>query len=241
MSQSFFGFLLVLLMASSVAMAAPKKDTKTTKGKAKKVESVDRSHWKIQFQASMDAMAFDTKDAGITFTGTGAGLEGSVAYAFDDNLAVGVMTGVHGVDVEDLSDATGGFLGGGAWTYTPVEAFLQYNLDGRTGPYLLFGMGIAVNALTVEGPDLEDLIGPGNPDLSNVGLGLSNSALILSPGVGCSFAVADDLNIFFQTRLDINFLNEDFKRIFELMSPSGTGIGDGIFIPFQVGINFNTK
>jgi opacity protein-like surface antigen len=219
--KKFFGLALVVMLAVSTALAAEKKDTKSPSKKtlAKTTASPSgesKSFWSFQAAVDLNLRGTDNTDGfPITFLGTGFGFELSAAYNFSPNFAVGLLSGLHAVDVDDPDNY--GF-DGASWSYAPTEIFARYTFNGDVRPFLTFGMGISTNQMTLDIP--------GND--FNITI-FTESDLVLSPGLGVEFEMGENVDIFTQVRFDILVQSNDLNNAF---------FDGSLFIPIQLGLNF---
>ena len=224
--KKILSLLMILMLASSTAMAAEKKSSKSKKKEATKKEEKkaekkqsssngsEKGGWVLQFQGGMNLLL--SSAPATVFTGAGFGGEISGAYAINKNFSIGLMTGVEGIDGKAQ---TGGNISA---NYSPTEFVFQYKFGGSTNPFLFLGLGIANSQLTIDQTGIAF-----NQDA------LSEVDFIFSPGIGLAFEIDENSSFFVQTRIDILAPSSDWKTML-----SGSGIADGVYMPFQVGFSF---
>jgi Outer membrane protein beta-barrel domain len=175
----------------------------------------------------------------------GFGGEGFVGYAFNDSFTVGLVSGYDSYGIQrayvqnalpvtlDSSTAVSGSM-----SYVPllVEAKCSFG-SGKVRPYGILGAGLAFNNgsfTATEG--------------SNSAKGdISETDLLLAPGLGVDIALSEKADLFIQGRVDIDFTSNNGSTPATLTldgsSSSGTAnlTGDNptLYIPFEVGVNFS--
>lgn len=127
----------------------------------------------------------------------------------------------------------------GDYSYFPVLAVARYTIgqNQKVRPYLFWGMGAAINQASVA-------VGYQNQSIKITG---SETSFLLSPGMGLSLALGDDLEFYFQGGIDIDFTTNSGGDIFTLTATgsqpvleSGNLSDDSptLFIPIQAGLRF---
>ena len=143
----------------------------------------------------------------------GWGVDGSIGYRFDPTFSLACVAGYYEYDIQNPPAGTSGHL-----SYIPLMLMPRLNLlmKGRIHPYFFLGAGLAFNTFSVT--------------TNGIGLSQQETDLLLAPGLGAIFPVADNIALFLQGRVDIDFT-------------SSGGLGKGvdspsIFVPIQGGVGF---
>lgn len=179
--------------------------------------------------------------------GVGFGGEGFVGYAFNSQFTLGVDSGYDTYSINEsyvlkalnLPSLPPARTLTGSLNYIPIMAEAKYAFSA-TGvkPYVLLGAGIALNSgsFTVS-----------VPGQSATGT-ISETDLLIAPGLGVAFPVSDKIDIFVQARVDLDFTNNNDSTPGTITyNPGGSGTGNGnftgdnptIYIPFALGADFN--
>lgn len=179
----------------------------------------------------------------------GGGAEIFLAYAADKNLLVGLDLGVLSCTVNaDNFAATYQQLTGtplpngvsvtGDINYLPLMAMAKYSFNSnKIRPYVLWGIGLAFNSASVSAAS-------GSLTVSVIG---HETDFLMSEGLGIAFTAGDDLEIFVQARLDMDFTSNSGNDSFTLSSTGNpdqtvkSNLSDDsptLFLPLQVGVRF---
>lgn len=148
--------------------------------------------------------------------GFGAGIGGDilVGYRFDRNFSLSGDIGYYDCDQKDSGAATG------EWLYTPLMAVARFNFGpGWMRPYVLLGMGLAFNTYSI------------TPAYSGIKTSQQATDLLVSPGAGFLFVVANNMALYVQGRVDISFTPAGAPGNPFTDSPS-------LFIPVKAGLSF---
>jgi|GEM_PF-6211106 len=180
----------------------------------------------------------------------GGGAELLIGYSLSDQFMLGLQAGFQDATVNTTFLAstfqkTYGFslppnvVLTGDYSYFPVLAVARYTIgqNQKVRPYLFWGMGAAINQASVA-------VGYQNQSIKITG---SETSFLLSPGMGLSLALGDDLEFYFQGGIDIDFTTNSGGDIFTLTATgsqpvleSGNLSDDSptLFIPIQAGLRF---
>lgn len=146
----------------------------------------------------------------------GFGGDITLGYRFNRTLALFIGSGYYQYDIAPAPPATSAQL-----AYIPLVGVLRLTFgDGPFHPYLFGGAGIAINTYT-------QVNAPGNTTSK---ITAAEVDFYLAPGLGILYVFSDDMGVFLQSRVDIDFT-----------SPNGLGIplaNPSVFIPLQAGISF---
>lgn len=177
----------------------------------------------------------------------GFGGEGFIGYAFDKQFTLGVDSGYNTYSLSTnyvlkqlgIPSLPPGVTVSGSLSYVPIIAEAKYAFSA-TGvkPYVLLGAGLALNSgsftVTATGASATGTI--------------SETDLLIAPGIGVAFPVSDKVDIFVQGRVDLDFTNNNNSTPATItFNPGGsssgntnyTGDNPTIYIPFAVGADFN--
>lgn len=164
--------------------------------------------------------------AAATQLGTGFGFDARISYAFDDFFSMGLETGFYDFGLSNSSLQNFGLPSGSStnMSHIPVLGLFQIGLGDSGGPiqpYLILAAGFAFDAYNAQGASFA------------AGVPVSYANFEIDPGFGLTFALDKSMNLFVQAKFDMDFDNNT--------SGSSGQIADSpiIFIPLQVGLNFN--
>ena len=162
-------------------------------------------------------------DGGIVFPlsaaaaqGFNAGYGGDIliGYRFTRSFSLAADLGYYDCD-QKVSGADSG-----EWLYVPLMAVARFNIgDGWMRPYAILGAGIAVNTYSL------------TPAYSGIKVSNRETDLLLAPGLGVLCIVADDMALYVQGRMDVNFTTP---------GAAGSPFSDNpsIFLPIKGGLSF---
>jgi hypothetical protein len=144
----------------------------------------------------------------------GVGGDILVGYRFNRDFSLSADLGYYDCDAK-VGGATAG-----EWFYTPVMAVARFNFGaGTVRPYLILGAGAAFNTFSFT-------------PISLVRQSKGEADFLLAPGIGVLFAIATNMALYVQGRLDIDF------------TPAGGVLGSPfmespvLFVPVKAGLSF---
>jgi hypothetical protein len=153
-------------------------------------------------------------DVSKVFT-RGVGGDILIGYRFDRNFSLATDIGYYDCDQNTPAGAADG-----EWIYVPIMEVARYNFgEGWIRPYVLLGLGAAYNTYSQTPGSLATRVSKEEVDF------------FLAPGAGFLFVVAKDTALYFQTRLDMDFVGNGV-----LGSPAADH--PTLFIPIKGGISF---
>jgi hypothetical protein len=164
--------------------------------------------------------------AAATQLGLGLGFDGKIAYAFDDFFSIGLESGFYDLSLTKASLAGFGFASNATadMSHIPILVVFQIGLGDQGGPvqpYLTLGAGMALDFNNVQ-----NAVFP-------AGTTTSWTNFEFDPGLGFTFVLGKNTNLFVQTKLAMDFDNNTAGTTGQT---SDTPI---LFVPIQVGLNFN--
>ena len=218
--------VFALMMVSSSALAAHKNTSAQMTADTTAISGDSTGSWVLQAQTGLNVLA-SSAGSFITFGGAGYSLEGSLGYAFSKNFTLSLLGGY---DAQP-ANIPGTPIHDAGLDYTAIQMVGQYNLGGEGFcPYFTLGAGIAMNVIGF------DTFGGGIAQ----SIEFTETDLLLSPGLGVSFPLADKAQFFVQGRVDIDFFSSTYANF---VSGLGTKKFDTpqIFIPIQAGLSFDVK
>jgi tetratricopeptide (TPR) repeat protein len=164
----------------------------------------------IQIQGGLD-LPLNTNFAQNYNAGFGG--EAMIGYAFDENLTLGLLSGFH-----NYNSKYNNLTYNGWFSVVPVEVVAQYNIGkNKFKPYFILGAGACF--------DIDAFSLPSSSSSAST-YGTTSADFLLEPGLGFSYEVSDNFNLFIQTKVTIDFRNS-------------YGISDPVYLPIQVGGNFS--
>jgi hypothetical protein len=180
----------------------------------------------------------------------GGGLEIFISYKANKDLLIGLDLGLQDYSVNNdyflkAFQQTYGFglpagvTLGGDFAYFPLMAMakVSFGENDKMKPYMLFGFGPAFNTGSASA----------SYQGQSVSVSVHETTLVLAPGFGLAIRAADDLEVFIQGRVDIDFTSQNNSDIvtttqpgFPTQTTTGNLSDDGptLFIPIQAGVRF---
>jgi hypothetical protein len=255
--KKIFVLLAVLMFVASTASAATK--AKKAKKVVKEVVAEEFTpHWILQAQGGTALVLSSTgettvEDEVINANTFGWAFNGSIGYAFSNECSLSLLSGYETFSIKvpnELLESEGIELGA-SLAYTPLQVVFQYNTPGDVQFFGFVGAGLAFNTLTVDakGDLLDEMISDILEDdvkAPMVQAGVKETSFLLSPGVGLSFKLSERVNMFFQTRLDMDFLSGEVVDLLNFVTgPDAMDINETeiaslqLFMPVQVGLLFD--
>jgi hypothetical protein len=215
--------IFALMMVSSTAMAQKSVAQDVSTATTSTMSDDSTGSWVLQADGGLGVMA--SSDNGVTFSGIGYSMEGSLGYNFSKAFSLSLSIGYDSYGINGAVSPYNGIY----QSYMPLQLVGKFNLGGSDfSPYFTLGGGIAKNTFefdgTSEGIDYAERF--------------SEMDFILSPGLGVAFPLAAKSQFFVQARADIDFISNTYSGFFggptHISSPL-------IFIPIQAGVNFDVK
>lgn len=180
-------------------------------GWAQKVLKPDQ-RWVEQIDGSFSIPYFEA----LQKPNPGFGGDINIGYRFDRSLALFIGSGYYQYNIAPAPPATSAQL-----AYIPLVGVLRLTFGGGPfRPYVFAGAGIAINTYS-------QVNAPGNTTSK---ITAAETDLYLAPGLGIFYRFSEDMGVFLQSRVDIDFT-----------SPNGLGVplaNPSVFIPLQAGISF---
>ncbi len=217
-------FILIVLLSCAGPLMA--YDTAT-----------EKPHWFFQVQGGEYSLLSSNINAmsqnPVTFNSPGWGFNCSLGYAFSNDFSLSALIGYQ---VATVSNSSAPATYGISMAYIPIQLAAQANLLG-TGPeiYGLLGVGLALNNYNGSIP---------NSPVDGVTSynGISETDLLLSPGLGFSLNLGDNVDLFLQAKLDFDFFSQKFASWFSNLGGSTKNFDTPqIYLPIQLGLNFSLK
>lgn len=164
----------------------------------------------------------------------GYGGEILVGYTCSPQLTLGVEGGYFSLDTNSYTIFTplvSGTRKDPPMTHIPVELTGQYyinTVDATARPYVLLGLGLSFDSVIGPYSVTSNGISTSYPMLNE-----SWTNLVVDPGLGISFAALDNISLFVQARVAMNFMLSKTSA-----ATQGT---DNIMVlaPFQAGLNYS--
>ena len=160
-------------------------------------------HWVEQIGGSLSIPS--SGDASKTYqVGFGGNL--GISYRITPNLSEGIETGYYQFNLQSAPS-------GSDFSYVPLMEVTKIIIGGGDlKPYVLFGFGAVFNSLKLSG------------------ITTTQTDLLMAPGAGVNWKAFPDAALFFQGRLDVNFISKNI---------SSTGSSNpAVFMPLEAGLVF---
>lgn len=235
--KRIFVLLAVLMFVASTASAATK--AKAKKKVVKKVvvtEEYQPGHFFIQAQGGPGFILSDTgyfaeEDADPTLTSPGWGYNIEAGYAISNVISLSLLYGYEmaAISFEDPPEDMDMCLAS-----NPVLLVAKFTVPAdEVRFYGFLGIGLAFNRYAMH-MWMEDV--PVDGVMMNMNETFDQVGFELCPGVGLEIRLCDQMNLFVQTKLVMNFIGEDLAEMAE--GPEHKFTTPLTYLPFQVGLNF---
>jgi hypothetical protein len=235
--KKIFLFLAVLMFVASTASAATKaKKAKKVVKKTVVVEEGVPGHFFIQAQGGPGFILSDTgmlaeEDAPVKLVSPGWGYNVEAGYAFSDVISLSLLYGYEmaAISFDDPPEDVDMCLAS-----NPLLLVAKFTIPGdEVRLYGFLGIGLAFNAWS-QHIWVEDV--PADGVMMNMHINYDQTCFELSPGVGAEFRLCDQMNLFVQTKLVMNFIGQNLADIAE--GPEHKFGVPLMYLPLQVGLNF---
>jgi hypothetical protein len=247
--KKIFVLLAVFLFVASMASAATETAGAGKAAKAKKIVKVKKvvkkvvsteeskpGHFFIQAQggpgfilSDMGMLSEDDADPSLASPGWGYNVE--AGYAFSDVVSLSLLYGYEFVmwHFDDPpEDMDMGFYS------NPVMLVGKFTVPGdQVRFYGFLGVGLAFNSMMTHAWAADE---PVDGVTAHMRTGFETINFEMAPGVGLELSVSDQINLFIQTKLVMNFISQDLADMAE--GPEHTLTVPMMYLPLQVGMNF---
>jgi len=187
------------------------------------------------------------------FYSLGCGGEVQVGYALSKDFSLSLEGGYESYPLTTSETSLLGFFNillasnglsaiSANLNHIPLELVAQYNIStgGPVTPYILLGAGVAFDSISYSNVPAE---------AATLFSNITNTNFELDPGLGLAFAASDNVNIFIQGKLAMDFapntpdnvnMRPGTAETFGLNIESGftKGVCPIMIIPIQAGVNF---
>jgi outer membrane protein W len=218
--KKILGLALGLLLASSTVFAA---------GAA---SSSSSGNWFVQVEGGL---GIPISSQAATVFSPGFSGEAQVGYAFSKDFSLSVESGFDSLPFNTTTAQKNAGISGATFTsvpsltHIPLELVGQYNIStgGSVTPYVLVGVGVCFDSAggTLSGSYQ-------GTSFSQATTSQSYTNFELDPGIGVSFEIAKQFNIFVQGKLDMDFGATTGANAESTDNPI-------MIIPVEVGLNLS--
>jgi hypothetical protein len=193
----------------------------------------------FQIQGSEDYSFVSTNDQyEIPGYYEGLGSELMIGYSVNKNIILGLLSGYHDyvynafyyVNVSPPISASGK----DELRFVPLEAMAQFYLfnfhigGNEFRPYFLLGVGVCFDTYTSSGTSTSNY--PAPQTTVTYGYNFSTTDFLLEPGIGLSYEVSNNFNLFIQTKVTLDFAGVQ-------LSLDNNPVN--VFVPIQLGVNYS--
>ncbi len=160
-------------------------------------------HWVEQIGGALAIPS--SGDASKTYQ-VGFGGDLGISYRITSNLSEGIVVGYYQFNLKAAPS-------GSDFSYVPLMEVTKIILGGEDlRPYVFFGFGAAFNTLKLSA------------------LSTTQTDLLMAPGAGVNWRAFPNAALFFQGRLDVNFISKNIS--------SNGSTNPAVFMPLEAGLIF---
>jgi hypothetical protein len=233
--KRLFVLLAVLMFVASTASAATKAKKAKKVVKPVVVEEGVPGHFFVQAQGGPGFILSDTgifaeEDAPMALVSPGWGWNAEAGYAISNVISLSLLYGYEMAAIS-LDDPPEGF--GMCLASNPLLLVAKFTVPAENVRFYGFlGIGVAFNKFSTN-ISVEDT--PVDGVTLNQQITYDQIGFEMAPGVGVEFKLCDQMNLFVQTKLVMNFIGDDLADMAE--GPEHKFTSPLMYLPLQVGVN----